>query len=113
MPRASHRRHHRRTIQRRGRQRTIRKADGDHHSKDRRSVWPDGDACPELPIVGTIAAQFNDGGVNELFEKLMGTITQKTGVVFGPMETHAQSFPSSAPSPHNSTTGASTNYSKS
>ena len=43
----------------------------------------------ELPIVGTIAAQFNDAGVNELFEKLMGVITQKTGVHFGPMELHA------------------------
>ena len=43
----------------------------------------------ELPIVGTIAAQFNDAGVNELFEKLMGAITQKTGIRFGPLETHA------------------------
>ncbi len=36
----------------------------------------------ELPIVGTIASQFNDAGVNELFEKLVETIEQKTGVVF-------------------------------
>jgi len=43
----------------------------------------------ELPIVGTIAAQFNDAGVNELFEKLMTTIEKKTGVRFGGIETHA------------------------
>jgi len=36
----------------------------------------------ELPIVGTIAAQFNDAGVNELFGKLMNTIAEKTGVEF-------------------------------
>ncbi|MDB5252714.1 MAG: methylmalonyl-CoA mutase [Flaviaesturariibacter sp.] len=43
----------------------------------------------ELPIVGTIAAQFNDTGVNELFEKLMSTVTTKTGVSFGAFESHA------------------------
>ena len=36
----------------------------------------------ELPIVGTIAAQFNDAGVNELFERLMEKVIQKTGVSF-------------------------------
>ncbi len=36
----------------------------------------------ELPIVGTIAAQFNDAGVNELFGKLMNTIAEKTSVEF-------------------------------
>lgn len=36
-----------------------------------------------LPVVGTIAAQFNDAGVNELFEKLMLTIEQKTKISFG------------------------------
>ncbi|ULQ56204.1 methylmalonyl-CoA mutase family protein [Flavihumibacter rivuli] len=43
----------------------------------------------ELPIVGTIAAQFNDSGVNELFEKLLVTIEKKTGVQFGSIELHA------------------------
>jgi len=43
----------------------------------------------ELPVVGTIAAQFNDTGINELFEKLVVTIQQKTGVVFGNIEVHA------------------------
>ncbi len=36
----------------------------------------------DLPIVGTIAAQFNDSGVNELFAQIMQKIAQKTGVVF-------------------------------
>ncbi len=36
----------------------------------------------ELPVVGTIAAQFNDKGVNELFGKLMLTINTKTGSDF-------------------------------
>ncbi|MGZ3898353.1 MAG: methylmalonyl-CoA mutase family protein [Flavisolibacter sp.] len=43
----------------------------------------------DLPIVGTIAAQFNDSGVNELFEKLMAAVEKKTGHSFGPMELHA------------------------
>jgi isobutyryl-CoA mutase len=37
----------------------------------------------ELPVIGTIAAQFNDTGVNELFERLMEAIAAKTGVRFG------------------------------
>ncbi len=36
----------------------------------------------ELPIVGTIAAQFNDVGVNELFEKLFTAIEKKCNVSF-------------------------------
>jgi isobutyryl-CoA mutase len=43
----------------------------------------------ELPIVGTIAAQFNDPGVNELFEKLVVAISKKTGKEFAKIETHA------------------------
>jgi isobutyryl-CoA mutase len=43
----------------------------------------------ELPVIGTIAAQFNDAGVNELFEKLLATIEKKTGVKFGEVEIHA------------------------
>src|SRR5829696_4377567 len=34
----------------------------------------------ESPVIGTIAAQFNDAGVNELFEKLMFLVDKKTGV---------------------------------
>ncbi|CAN5664194.1 methylmalonyl-CoA mutase family protein [soil metagenome] len=36
----------------------------------------------ELPIVGTIAAQFNDAGINELFERLMEQIAEKNNVKF-------------------------------
>ena len=43
----------------------------------------------DLPVVGTIAAQFNDAGVNELFEKLMTTIEKKTGIQFGDLTLHA------------------------
>jgi isobutyryl-CoA mutase len=37
----------------------------------------------ELPIVGTIAAQFNDLGVNELFIRLINAIASKTSIHFG------------------------------
>jgi methylmalonyl-CoA mutase len=44
----------------------------------------------ELPVVGTIAAQFNDAGVNELFERLMEKVADKCGVKFhGEIEHHA------------------------
>jgi methylmalonyl-CoA mutase len=43
----------------------------------------------DLPVVGTIAAQFNDTGVNELFEKIVQAVETKTGVQFGNMEIHA------------------------
>jgi methylmalonyl-CoA mutase len=36
----------------------------------------------DLPVIGTIAAQFNDAGVNELFERLMEILAKKTGVSF-------------------------------
>ena len=42
----------------------------------------------ELPIVGTIAAQFNDAGVNELFEKLVGLLDTKMGVRYGDLVVH-------------------------
>ena len=42
----------------------------------------------ELPVVGTIAAQFNDAGVNELFERLMEKLAAKTGVTFHGAITH-------------------------
>jgi methylmalonyl-CoA mutase len=37
----------------------------------------------ELPVIGTIASQFNDPGVNQLFDSLMLTIAEKTGISFG------------------------------
>jgi methylmalonyl-CoA mutase len=36
----------------------------------------------ELPVIGTIAAQFNDAGINELFKKLMRLLESKTGSNF-------------------------------
>lgn len=42
----------------------------------------------EIPVIGTIAAQFNDAGVNELFEKLMIVLKKKTGVEFGTIDLH-------------------------
>ena len=49
--------------------------------KRNNSLWTAKDK--ELPVVGTIAAQFNDVGVNELFERLMEAIAEKTGTQFG------------------------------
>jgi len=43
----------------------------------------------DLPVVGTIAAQFNDLGINELFEKMMVVIEKKTGARFGELTLHA------------------------
>ncbi|MBK7884869.1 MAG: methylmalonyl-CoA mutase family protein [Chitinophagaceae bacterium] len=43
----------------------------------------------ELPIIGTIAAQFNDTGVNELFKKLMQKIAEKTGIDYGEIASNA------------------------
>ena len=40
----------------------------------------------ELPIIGTIASQFNDVGVNELFEKIMNTVEKKTGIRLGNLQ---------------------------
>ena len=45
----------------------------------------------DLPIVGTIAAQFNDAGVNVLFDKLMKVISDKTGASFGAHAAFAKS----------------------
>ncbi|PUZ28134.1 methylmalonyl-CoA mutase [Chitinophaga parva] len=43
----------------------------------------------QLPVIGTIASQFNDAGVNQLFEKLMQVIGEKTHVTFGEAATSA------------------------
>lgn len=42
-----------------------------------------------LPVIGTIAAQFNDAGINELFQKLISVLEKKTGVQLGEIEQHA------------------------
>ena len=50
----------------------------------------------DLPVVGTIAAQFNDAGINELFEKLMTAIEKKTGVRYGDLTLHAHTTDTSS-----------------
>ena len=37
----------------------------------------------ELPVMGTVASKFNDGGVNQLFEMLLKKIEAKTKISFG------------------------------
>ena len=54
--------------------------------KRNHSLWTAKDE--DLPIVGTIAAQFNDAGVNELFERLMEKVAEKCGVKFHGEITH-------------------------
>ena len=62
--------------------------------KRNHGLWDAKDA--DLPIVGTIASQFNDSGVNELFEKLMLAIEKKTGTRFGNIEFHANASDTSS-----------------
>ncbi len=49
--------------------------------KRNHNLWAAKDA--DLPVVGTIAAQFNDVGINELFQRLMQVTEEKTGISFG------------------------------
>ncbi len=42
----------------------------------------------DLPIVGTIASQFNDTGVNQLFELLVDAVEKKCSVDWGRTDTH-------------------------
>ena len=49
--------------------------------KRNHGLWTTGN--DELPVTGTIAAQFNDPGINTLFDQLLQVIDQKTGVQFG------------------------------
>lgn len=54
--------------------------------KRNRGLWNEKDES--LPVIGTIASQFNDAGINELFEKIMLTVEEKTKVDFGKIEVH-------------------------
>jgi methylmalonyl-CoA mutase len=56
--------------------------------KRNHGLWDAKDA--DLPVVGTIAAQFNDAGVNALFERIMQTVSKKTGIVFLPETTESK-----------------------
>lgn len=40
----------------------------------------------QLPVVGSIASQFNDAGINLLFEKIMEKVEEKTTLRFGQLE---------------------------
>lgn len=44
----------------------------------------------DLPIVGTIASQFNDAGVNHLFELICHKLEEKTGISFKVQHTSAK-----------------------
>ncbi|RYZ24146.1 MAG: methylmalonyl-CoA mutase, partial [Sphingobacteriales bacterium] len=66
--------------------------------KRNHSLWDAKD--DDLPVVGTIAAQFNDAGVNELFERLMEKVESKTGIVF---KGHAEHHPHSKDTSNQST----------
>lgn len=46
--------------------------------KRNHGLWTSTDES--LPVVGTIAAQFNDAGINQLFELLVKSIETKTGI---------------------------------
>lgn len=48
--------------------------------KRNHGLWDSTDEA--LPVVGTIAAQFNDKGVNDLFETLMNLVAKKTNIGF-------------------------------
>ncbi len=52
----------------------------------------------ELPVVGTIASQFNDAGINDLFGRLIAVIEKKTGVRFSGQPVTELSKTSMAPS---------------
>ncbi|MBC7723080.1 MAG: methylmalonyl-CoA mutase family protein, partial [Pedobacter sp.] len=49
-------------------------------------------ANEDLPIVGTVAAQFNDAGINQLFALLMIAIRAKKGIVFGNISNALESY---------------------
>lgn len=54
--------------------------------KRNRGLWNAKDE--ELSVIGTIASQFNDAGINELFEKIMLAVEEKTKIDFGEIEQH-------------------------
>ena len=58
--------------------------------KRNHGLWEAKDA--ELPIEGTIAAQFNDAGVNKLYNRLMLAIDQKTNVSFSVLSTIDEAY---------------------
>jgi methylmalonyl-CoA mutase len=57
--------------------------------KRNHSLWTAKDE--DLPVVGTIASQFNDHGINQLFEKLVHVIEEKKDIHFGAALKHERS----------------------
>ena len=51
----------------------------------------------QMPIVGTMASQFNDPGIMLLFRLIMGTVARKTGVMFLPSSEALSTDASDAP----------------
>ena len=49
--------------------------------KRNHDLWDAQDS--DLPVVGTIASQFNDPGTNELYRRMMNTLAEKTGADLG------------------------------
>lgn len=45
-----------------------------------RNLWNEDVKDKHLPVFGTIASQFNDPGVNQLYKTIMDKIAQKTGI---------------------------------
>lgn len=41
----------------------------------------------EVPVIGTIAAQFNDAGINQLFSKMVSVLKDKKNISFGEIST--------------------------
>jgi methylmalonyl-CoA mutase len=57
--------------------------------KRNHSLWTAKDE--DLPVVGTIASQFNDHGINQLFEKLVHIVEEKKDIHFGAPLKHERS----------------------
>lgn len=60
--------------------RDVRKQYRRNHAATQPAIWETADEA--LPIFGTIASQFNDGGMNALFNQLLHRIDEKTGIRF-------------------------------
>jgi len=64
--------------------------------KRNRNLWNAKD--DEIPVIGTIASQFNDAGINELFEQLMASVERKTSLHFGDVVVHQHASDTTAKS---------------
>jgi methylmalonyl-CoA mutase len=62
--------------------------------KRNHALWTAADE--DLPIYGTMASKFNDGGMNSLFKKLVEVLHTKTGLDVGPLQWSASAKVSSS-----------------